>query len=249
MRTALKFFAAALLCVGIAGATAFTNGSFSCNGDPNSDPTTCGFTVPTGPYWVYLGPASTAIQGWTVGSAGINWVYEYNSTNGKGWETTVSGDGAHYSVGLQGFGETGWETGTIFQTFDTVNGQKYTLNYLYSMAPAAASSKTFVQASVRAEGLPTQVITYTLAEHPTYAGGSNMAWVMGSYSWTAIGSTTTISFQSLETGTGNSSNINGGIALDGLAFQRDDVPEPATMSMMFGAGLFGLAWFVRRKRS
>jgi len=247
----LRFLVAALLCVGIAGATAFQNGSFSCNGDPNSVPSTCGFAVPAGQYWQYLGPGSTAIAGWTVGSAGINWVYEYNRP-GYGWETTVSGDGAHYSVGLQGYGASGYETGTIFQTFDTVNGQKYTLNYLYSMAPAAALSKTFVQASVRAEGLPTQVITYTLADHPTYSTasiGSNMAWVLGSYSWTAVGSTTTISFQSLETGTGNSVNINGGIALDGLHFQRDDVPEPATMSMMFGAGLFGLAWFVRRKRS
>jgi hypothetical protein len=241
----LRFLAVAILCVGIAGATGFTNGSFSCAGDPDSDPTSCGFTVPSGAYWQYLPLDSTAIAGWTVGGEGINWVYEYDPSNGKGWETTVSGDGGHYSVGLQGNSAGTWTVGMIYQAFDTVPGQKYQLDYLYSMAPAAAATKAFVDATVRGEGLATQVITYTLASHPTYVGNSNLAWAAGFYEWTAIGTTTVIAFQSAETG----DNRVGGIILDGLVFREDsDVPEPGTMSLMFGAGLLGLGLLIRRKR-
>jgi len=242
----LKFLAVAVLCVGIAGATGFTNGSFSCAGDPNSDPTTCGFAVPTGAYWQFLAPASTAIAGWTSGGEGINWTYEYNSTNTKGWETTVSGDSLHYSVGLQGNPTAStWGVGSISQTFDTVAGVSYVVTYLYSMAPnAVTAGKESVWATVRADLLDPQYISYVLASHPGYVGKSDLDWALGIYKFTASGSSTVLTFQSNET----ADNKVGGILLDGVTFGRDEsVPEPGTMSLMLGAGLLGLGALVRRR--
>jgi len=255
MRNMLRFLAVAILCVGIAGATGFTNGSFSCAGDSASDPMTCissmtgaiPWNIPTGQYWQYLPQGSTDIMGWTVGVGGINWNYEYDPSNNKGMETTVSGDGGHYSIALQSnpTGST-WAQGIISQTFDTEPGVTYKLTYLYSIAPSAvAAGKTGVYATVRAEALAPQTIAYMMVDHPGYVGKSDLDWAVGYYTWTSAGTTTTIAFQSNEL----TEEPIGGILLDGLVFERDDVPEPGTLSMLLGAGLLGLGALIRRKRA
>ena len=172
--------------------------------------------VDTGPTFVTLGNGSTGITGWTVGGDSVDYI-------GGLWEAS-NGD---RSVDLNGNGR-----GSLAQTFDTVSGRTYTV--------------TFDLAGNPDNGADIKLLTVTAANDTadytfdtTGASQADMNWAGQTFSFTAIGTSTTLTF---------SSGMDGfyGPALDNVAIAA--VPEPATWAMMIGGiGFAGGALRTRRR--
>lgn len=195
--------AAALALPSAANAAAFINGGFETGPAPGS------FTT--------LASGSTAISGWVVGGNGIDYIGSY-------W---VAGEGSR-SIDL-----SAGNAGSISQTFDTVLGQHYTVDFLLAGNPAGLPNTKTVQ--VAATGAAAQNFTFDKSGHSL----ASMGWTHVSYGFTATGSSTTLSFTSLD-------NTAYGPAIDGVTVTAA-IPEPASWAMMIlGLGLTGAAM---RRRS
>lgn len=113
--------------------------------------------------------------------------------------------------------------GTISQTFATVIGQVYALNFWYSHNLFA--------------GLPTasaRLSAASLSDSITHAGGNNgnRAWQYYSNSFTANSASTTLTFVNTVGGQ------NEGVLLDAVSVMA--VPEPSTWAMLIlGFGVLG----------
>ena len=177
------------------------------NGGFETGPNPGGFTT--------QGTGSTAITGWTVTGGTIDYIGTY-------WQAA---EGAR-SVDLSGNGP-----GSIAQTFDTVLGQHYQVSFWLSGNPDGAP--TIKNVGVSATG--TATANYTLDS--TGLVHEAMGWTQFTYDFVATGTSTTLSFASLD-------NTPYGPALDGVAVTA--VPEPAVWGMMIGG--FGLAGFSLRRR-
>jgi choice-of-anchor C domain-containing protein len=191
-----------------AGAAAFTNGSFELStaaANPGSAFTT-------------LFGGSTAITGWTVGGDSIDYIGGY-------WQPE---DGSR-SVDLSGNAN-----GSISQTFDTVAGQRYAINFFLAGNPDGGPAAKVAITS--ATGGPAQSDTFTVTGSDSHA---NMGWQAYTYNYTAASASTTLSFASA-TGTAY------GPALDNVSVMG--VPEPATWAMML-VGFGGLGAVLRHRRS
>jgi choice-of-anchor C domain-containing protein len=172
-------------------------------------------TGDAGPGWfstLYNG--STAIDGWTVTGDSVDWINGY-------WSAA---DGSH-SVDLNGFG-----VGGVQQTIATKPGQTYRLTFSMSGNPDIGSdTRTLL---VDTGGQPT-LFTYSFTTPPNDHG--NMGWQTDHMVFTALGSNTTISFQS-----GSYGNCCWGPALDNVSIAA--VPEPTTWVMaILGMGMLGVA--------
>ncbi len=185
-----------------ANAAAFMNGSFETGTDPGAT-----FTMLTAP--------STAITGWTVGGT-VDYVGPY-------WQ---AGDGAR-SVDLNG--TTG---GSLAQTFDTVIGKAYIVDFLMAGNPDGAPN--FKRLRVSATGTASALYTFSVAGHTRPA----MGWQAMSYYFIATNAATTLTFSSAQEG-------GFGAALDGVKVTA--VPEPASWAMMIGG--FALAGAAIRRRA
>ena len=195
-----------------AHAAAFTNGSFeTVTGVPSG-----GFlNVPTG---------GNAISGWDVVSGSVDVV------DGSFLVPDfVASDGVN-SIDLNGS-----SVGTIAQTFDTILGNVYRVTFDLN---ANVYDSFIGLKNVRVSaGADTGVFSYDTALHPIGQGGP---WQSNVFTFTALGSSSTLSFESLYTGT----QFNGA-ELDNVAVGLA-VPEPATWAMMIGG--FGLAGASLRRR-
>ncbi|MET0308399.1 MAG: choice-of-anchor C family protein [Sphingomonas sp.] len=197
MRKLILATVAAIVLPVAANAQAFQNGSFENGPNPG------GFST--------LGNGSTAINGWTVGGASIDYIGTY-------W---VAGDGAR-SIDLSGNG-----AGSVAQTFDTVVGQHYQVSFLLAGNPDGAPVVKNV--GVGATGNAT--VNYTLNS----AGTSHeaMGWTQYTYDFVATGTSTTLNFASLD-------NSPYGAALDGVSVAAVPEPAAWGM-MIGGFGLAGMA--------
>lgn len=199
-------FAAACGVAGSASAAAFTNGSFeNASVDPGS-----GF--------VTLFGGSTAIDGWVVGGNSIDYIGGY-------WQPE---DGAR-SIDLSGNAN-----GSISQTFDTVAGQSYLVNFFLAGnpdgGPAAKLAITSADGSQQASNIFTVV--------PGVNTRANMGWLPYVYRFTAATDSTTLSFAS-------ATDTAFGPALDNVSVGA--VPEPASWALMI-VGFGGLGVSLRRRR-
>lgn len=158
---------------------------------------------------------STAITGWTVTGNSVDYIGSY-------WQANT---GTH-SIDLNGGGQGG-----IQQTFDTVAGQTYNVSFALAGNPdGLPTTKTVL---TTASGGVTQNSTFNAAGTTRTA----MGWRNYSYSFTAAGNSTTLSFASADPGAY-------GAALDSVRVTA--VPEPAIWAMML-FGFFGLSFAVRRR--
>lgn len=156
----------AWLSVGAAWAAPFQNGSFETGTDPVS------FTnVVTG---------STSITGWTVTSGNVDYIGTY-------W---TAADGTR-SVDLNGTG-TG-RTGTIAQTFDTVAGHRYVVQFALAGNPDTRAANMTKTMRVQATGSASADYTFNATGHTLTA----MGWTDQIYAFTATGTSTTLTFASL----------------------------------------------------
>ena len=174
MRKLIIAAIAAAILPAAANAQAFQNGSFETGPNPGS--------------YATHNNGSTAITGWTVGGASIDYIGSY-------W---AAGEGDR-SIDLSGN-----TAGSVAQTFDTVIGQHYLVSFLLAGNPDGAPSVKNV--GVGATGNATANITFD----STGNSRSSMGWTQYSYDFVATGASTTLSFASLD-------NSPYGAALDGVS--------------------------------
>ena len=168
---------------------------------------------------------SSAITGWTVGGFGVDYIGGY-------W---MPSEGAR-SVDLSAL-----SAGSVSQTFETKIGIVYTVNFDLSGNPEGGVGNKISVISI--SGSLPQVSSYTVGASNSR---TNMNWQPYSFSFTAFGTSSTLTFASAE--------FNPyGPALDNVSILGDDgiggaVPEPASWALMItGFGLVGAA--MRRRET
>lgn len=206
MKTLYLGLIAALAIPSAGYAATFINGDFELGVDPGAQLAT-------------LAAGSTAITGWTVTGGPIDYISGY-------WE---AGSGSR-SLDLSAL-----TAGGISQTFDTIAGQTYSVDFLLAGNPVGGAGTKTV--SVAATG--NAALEYGFNTAGTSTG--DMGWISQIYTFTAASDSTTLSFASL--------NDNPyGPALDNVAVSITAVPEPAVWAMMVGGlGLVGMQ--MRRRRT
>jgi hypothetical protein len=171
------------------------------------------------------------VPGGTLGNAAL-----FNQTN----EFGVIGIAGPHTVGFGGNGATG---ATLSQTFDTIAGQTYNLNYFVtSQQGTGAALQT---ASIQALNGATILggVTETV---PSLISGESFHWVAGpTLSFIATGASSTIRFTDTSS---SAATVCCNWALDAVTVNSQvvAVPEPEAYGMLF-AGL-GLLGFVARRR-
>ena len=206
LRTTLLATACVAACglATAAGAATFTNGSFELGVDPGST-------------FVTLGAGSTGVTDWVVGGNSIDYIGGY-------WQAE---EGAR-SIDLSGAAN-----GSISQTFDTVAGQSYLVNFFLAGNPDGGTGAKLAITSADGGQQQSNIFTVTASDSRT-----NMGWAPYSYRFMAGSSSTTLSFASA-TGTPF------GPALDNVSVVS--VPEPASWALMI-MGFGGLGVAMRRQR-
>ena len=142
-----------------------------------------------------------------------------------------------------GFGGNGTTGATLSQTFDTVPGQSYTVNYFVTPQQGSGPQSALVEALNGGTVLGS--VTETI---PLLGVSQNFNWVAGpSLTFLATGPSTTLRF----TDTSNeSAAFNTNWALDGVTVsgQVAAIPEPSVYGLML-AGLGVLGFVTRRKHT
>jgi hypothetical protein len=193
---------------------------------------------PINTFFQNFGPGSTGISGWTVdaftpfGGSGGN-VDIVNGAFTPGGPSPAA-EGSQF-LDLVGFGSVG----SIYQTFSTVAGQAYELNFAYSHNIFGGSPSKSADVGIYGGVFSTLLIPFQTITHNT-GSASNLDWRRQTYSFVATGSQSTVAFGMIGQG-----NDNAGVLLDDLSVSA--VPEPATWAMMIlGFGLVG--GMMRRRR-
>ncbi|MCS6865847.1 MAG: choice-of-anchor C family protein [Gemmataceae bacterium] len=205
----MRLFVAVILSIvwaGSASASIIINGSFE---QGTNLPPTNGF--------VTLSSGSTAITGWTVGGAGIDWI-----DNGY-WNA---------SQGLRSLDLSAVNAGSISQTFSTIPGQAYLVQFDMAGNTDGGPAIKTLTADVGA-GPITFSFDTTGRSRP-----GNMGWETKSFVFTATSSTTTLTFTSTVT-------TAFGPALDNVSVTP--IPEPMSLMVLGGLMVSGLAAVRRRK--
>lgn len=214
MKKTFFFLTCAMALVASAPVSAVTivNGSFELGVDPGSSFST-------------QAAGSSAITGWTVGGAGVDYIGGY-------W---MASDGVR-SIDLSAL-----SAGSVSQSLETVIGQSYTVSFDLSGNPDNGAGGKLSVISV--SGSLPSIQTYTVGANNSH---SNMNWETYSYNFTAFSTTSILTFASAEYNPYGPALDNVSILTDGGI--GSTVPEPATWAMlMVGFGMVGYS--VRRRRN
>ncbi|MGC2319688.1 MAG: PEPxxWA-CTERM sorting domain-containing protein [Bradyrhizobium sp.] len=206
-------------------AAPFTNGNFETPGGIS-------FTG------IGVGSGNTALlTGWTVGGPGgalqnADVFYQNSSFVGV---MGISGDS---SVGFGGNGSTG---GTLSQTFDTVPGSNYTIDYFVTDQQGLGPQSFLVQALNGA--LVINSVTGSVAQTASFN------WMAGpQLAFMATGASTTLRFTDTSDG---AAALFVNWALDGVSLNGASpgaVPEPTTWAMLL-LGFAGIGFMAYRRKS
>ena len=202
---------AALASVAAVPATAadFVNGSFEAG--------SCGTAAGS---YTALGAGATCITGWTVDSGSVDLINGY-------WQAH---DGTH-SVDLAGN-----QPGSISQTFDTIAGQLYSVDYWLSGNPDGGDTNKWGVISAVDGGVIASANFLGLQG----ASHNNMNYLQWNFQFTAEGNSTKLSFASAP-GEGFYGAVLNSVSVSAA------VPEPGTWAMLL-VGFFGLGGVLRRSR-
>jgi choice-of-anchor C domain-containing protein len=121
--------------------------------------------------------SGTAVTGWTIGDGGIDYIQIY-------WQ---AGDGI-YSIDLSGD-----NAGLMAQSFNTSPGQSYTVTFLLAGNPDSSADKQ-LQLTVTGS-TDFQSALYTFQQNGWTK--RNMGWTPESFTFTAVDSSYTLEFKSL----------------------------------------------------
>jgi len=205
--------------VSVIQATPFTNGSFES---------------PAGATSVFLGASDTYVTGWThVG----NPAGEFYTKSGD-WGISA-GDGTYYI----GWGANGSTGGMLLQTFDTLSGTMYTVNYLLTTQQFGGTPP--IESNL-VEALNGSTVLNSVTNSFNQGAG---IWNAGAtLTFTATSASTTLRFTDTTTAT-NSVPVNWGLDAVTVSGNASNVPEPSTSGLV-GLGLTTLATLVAaRKKS
>lgn len=200
--------AGALLGCGLAQANLIQNGSFENGTDPGVS-----FSGP-------LGVGNTSIDDWAITAGSVDYIGGY-------WQPA---EGAR-SIDL-----AGTSLGTLSQTFATVLGQTYSVQF-------AMASNTAGGPSVKTLKAIAGDFNGDFSFDHTGKTNSDMGWTDKTFNFTAQGALTTLSFSAL----------NGeccyGPALDNVRVELVDnqAPEPVS-ALLVGLSLAGLGWSRRNRQ-
>jgi hypothetical protein len=193
-----------------AHAAAFTNGSFE---------------LPGGSSFVVVNAPGQAPTGWVAGG----------SLQGESLFIQSTGRLQATKDGLQamGFGGNGTSGATISQTFDTVAGSTYTVNFFTTAQQAGSGAQSYL-----AEAL--DAVNAVLAADSGAIPEINNNWVEHTLLFVATGSSSTLRFTDTSNGA-----VAGGInwALDAVSVTGpvpNTVPEPGSIALVLTAGLLAL---------
>lgn len=169
------------------------------------------------PGFANLGGGNTSITGWTVTGASIDFVEAY-------WTA---------ANGLRSLDLSGQNAGGIEQAFSTVPGRVYRVDFALAGNPSggAAIKNLQVQATLN----PASAYTFDTTGHSTGA----MGWVTRSYTFTATGASTTLSFTSLDTGPYGPA-LDNVVVTDITPRAAAAVPTLSQWALLVLAGLVGL---------
>lgn len=172
-------------------------------------------SLPNPVFSTIAGGNSTAINGWVVTGNSVDYIGSYWAAQDE-----------DRSIDLNGNGQGGIE-----QSFTTVVGQLYNISFWLAGNKDGAPVTKSVQVSA---GNANSIFTFdTTGTNPPL----NMGWKNYNLQFAATGTTTTLSFKSLDA-------TQFGASLDNVSVSA--VPEPATWAMMMlGIGLIGGA--IRRR--
>lgn len=216
-----------------AHAAAFQNGDFE-NGVFTASPDSLGTTQ-------YLSPGDLAMTGWV--SYGLQWTPGSSTRTGEvAWLNCPSGcysdlTAQSGSKFLDLTGRSDWQYGAIYQTFDTVAGTTYQVNF------SQGYSSTWSSASARPNLYVVAKDGATIVDDldPAWAGftSTSAGWTQRTYNFTAASGTTTLFFA----GGYDAANY---VGLDNVSVTA--VPEPESYAMML-AGLGALGFMARRRKA
>lgn len=174
-----------------------------------------GGTLTNPSFATVAGGNSTSINGWVVTGNSVDYIGSY-------W---AAQDGLR-SIDLNGNG-----LGGIQQTFDTVVGQLYNISFW--LAGNTDGNPTTKSVQVGA-GLASSIFMF---DTTGFSAPNNMGWKNYNFQFAATGTSTTLSFASLDPG-------SFGASLDNVSVSA--VPEPATWAMML-LGIGGVGFSLRRR--
>jgi hypothetical protein len=211
-----------VLLLGLAGfalATPFVNG---------------GFESPGGPSTIFLALGDTTVPGWIHGG------------NSQGEFYTVTGafsigafEGTHYI----GWGANGATGGTLSQTFDTLIGAAYNVDYYLTTQQLGGIPPIEI---ALVEALDGSVVLNSTVNSFNPAAG---VWISGNTLTFVATSTSTILRFTDQTSSANSVPVNWGLDLVTVnGVSGGGVPEPAPVALI-GLGLGVLAFGCKTRRS
>jgi hypothetical protein len=206
MKLTVKLMAILVACGVSASGAAFTNGNFESPGGTGATFLPNGNAFVTG--WVHTG--NTNGEFYTDQSWGI-----------------LAGDGTHYI----GWGASGATGGILSQTFDTVVGATYQVDYLLTTQQLAGSNLPLQSNSVQA--LDGSTVLAGVTNSFNMAAGN---WLAGNQLvFTATSGATTLRFTDTSNGS-VASGINWGLdAVSVTELGGSTVPEPATYALVLTA--------------
>jgi choice-of-anchor C domain-containing protein len=156
--------ALSLMMAGQAAANLITNPSFE-DGDYNQGP------------FNRLDPGSTRLTGWVIGGYGIDW---HNTEH-----ISPAFEGEMVDLNTTG---SGWETGTLSQTFTTTPGAWYTLTFAMAGPGTGFPNPRYVQVEIAG-------VTRIFSQEAS--NNLNMVWGLKSMNFQALMATTTLTFSSV----------------------------------------------------
>ncbi len=182
---------------------------------------------------------STAMAGWTVGQASIDWVHQsiWTSSNGK------------YSLDMNGTDFTGPdapEVGSVYTVIPTTAGSTYLISFDVSgyLSYGNSTNPKEMDVSVEAVNISnmlTEIHREQVLYTSTYTGSVTpllLDWSTRSFTFIATEANTRITFISKVT------NNTSGMILDNVSVEL--VPEPGSAALLGAAGLMLLGRRSRR---
>jgi len=211
----LRNFLVATLALGLGAPAAYAN--LLVNGSFEQPGTSC-FS------------ATTTLPGWNVVSGNID------IDTGTSRCSGISAADGNFFIDLLGSSYPG----TIEQSFETTAGSAYMVSFWFGGNPQwqylpYANDGPIKSMNALIDGDIAATYSIDTAGMSAYDAG----WLLYSFEFVASSATTTLGFQSLNTG-----GVFGSF-LDGVTVEQVQVPEPSTLAL-FGLGLLGLGIARRR---
>ena len=168
-------------------------------------------------------PDATTIPDWNVTAGSVDVV----NAAGNGFDVGPAFEGAQY------LDLNGTSAGTLSQVVPTLSGITYSLQFAYANNYNPPTSLT---ADVTVTGVSSTLLSTSVTHGSSVAG--NLNWTVFSQTFTADGSSATLTFASQNSG-------SGGVFLDAVSIMQ--VPEPSTeATFLVGAAILGILLLRRR---